>query len=171
MVTLLACTDQTPRREASPSAQATPTPEASPPSIKIFLVALEDEGKGGEAIGCGDSVVGVDAGTASTTDPLRVAMEKLLSLHDRTDPGTGLHNALAGSSLSVEKSEIKDGDATVRLAGTLVLSGVCEYPRVEAQLEKTAGQFPGVRTVTVLINDCPLSEFGREDDRPAHPDC
>ncbi len=42
-------------------------------------------------------------------------MEKLLPLHDHTDPRTGLHNALAASSLSVEKAEIKGAEATVHL--------------------------------------------------------
>jgi len=53
---------------------------------------------------------------------------------------------------------IEDGVATVNLVGTMMLGGVCDNPRVEAQLIQTALQFPTVSEVHFFINDTPLEE-------------
>ena len=46
----------------------------------------------------------------------------------------------------------------MRLNGTLQLGGVCDNPRVKAQLEQTALQFPTVKSVKYYINDKTLDE-------------
>ena len=44
------------------------------------------------------------------------------------------------------------------LAGKLLLGGVCDDPRVEAQLVETARRFSTVREVEIVINGKPLKE-------------
>jgi len=39
-----------------------------------------------------------------------------------------------------------------------MLGGVCDAPRVEAQIEQTALQFSTVHEVAVFINDVPLED-------------
>jgi hypothetical protein len=56
----------------------------------------------------------------------------------------------------VEGVTLEDGEAIVKLSGTLMLGGVCDNPRVEAQLEETALQFSTVSRVSVFVNGVPL---------------
>jgi hypothetical protein len=72
---------------------------------------------------------------------------------------SGLYNALYQSKLEVDSVNLKDGKATVALKGTLTLGGVCDNPRVEAQLTETGKQFDNVKDVEVLINGKALSTY------------
>jgi hypothetical protein len=58
----------------------------------------------------------------------------------------------------VESVSVEDGEATVQLSGELMLGGACDNPRMEAQLEETALQFPEISAVSVFINQVPLEE-------------
>jgi len=62
------------------------------------------------------------------------------------------------TSLEVDGVNLRDGKAIVALKGTLTLSGVCDNPRVEAQLTETGKQFDNVKEVEVLINGKPLKD-------------
>ena len=53
---------------------------------------------------------------------------------------------------------IAGGKATINLSGSLVLNGVCDDPRVEAQIEQIALQFSTVKTVAVFLNNIPLQQ-------------
>jgi len=53
---------------------------------------------------------------------------------------------------------IEQGKAIIHLTGTVVLGGVCDAPRLEAQIEQTALQFSTVSDVAVFVNDTPLEE-------------
>lgn len=84
-------------QNTSPSPSVTPPPLQSPAStgivttpttpaseervtqVKTFLIALEDQGKSGPAVGCGDSAVAVTRMIAPTTTPLTAAIQELLS--------------------------------------------------------------------------------------------
>lgn len=127
--------------------------------VNIYLIALEDAGRSGPEIGCNDSVVPVEIEIAPTIAPLTAAMEQLLALEETTYGQSGLHNALAPSDLTVAGINIADdGTATIALNGTLQLGGVCDNPRVEAQLRQTALQFTTVDEVAITINGTPLEE-------------
>lgn len=142
-----------------PTAEPTVTPKPATETVKIFLVALEDDGKSGQAIGCGDSIVPVERQVTVTGDPIVAALEDMFSLKDRTYGNSGLYNVLYQSSLQVESIEHESGAVTVYLTGKLSLSGVCDNPRVQAQIEETVRQFPGVDSVMVYFNDTPLDEL------------
>ena len=132
-------------------------------TLKIFLIALDDQGKVGEQIGCGDSIVPVVLTIPTTQTPLRASIEYLLSLSaelpDDVPNGLHLHNPLYRSHLTVESISINSGEATIRLLGDLQINGVCDGPRFVAQFEKTAQQFSTVQRVAVFINGVPLEEL------------
>ncbi len=127
--------------------------------VQIVLIALEDGGVSGPAVGCGDSAITVERQIASTDQPLQAALAELLSIKDPYYGESGLYNALSQSDLAVESVEIDaNGLATVRLVGQIMLGGVCDNPRVEAQLEGTAMQLSTITAVEFFINDRPLDE-------------
>jgi hypothetical protein len=141
--------------------QAAP-PTAAPAtftSVQIYLIALEDSGASGEAVGCGDSVVPVDIQVSPTPAPLRAALETLLAIKTQYYGESGLYNALYQSNLSIDSLSIdENGKATVRLTGQTALGGECDDPRFKAQLEKTVGQFSTVKSAEIFINDVPLDQ-------------
>jgi len=135
-----------------------PTPPTGPQRVQIYLIALEDNGQSGPLVGCGDSGIPVQVETLSTKEVLRVSMEKLLSLKDQFYGESGLYNALYKSDLQVESITLENGKAVINLTGTLMLGGVCDNPRVEAQLEQTALQFSTIQEVSIFINGKPLKD-------------
>jgi len=125
----------------------------------IYLIAVGDEGQMGKAIGCGDSVVPVEVEIEPTVAPLTAALRKLLSLGTREYGMSGYYNALYSSDLTLESVSIENGEAIIRLSGTLTLGGVCDEPRVRAQLRQTALQYVTVDRVSIFINGTPLDEL------------
>jgi hypothetical protein len=150
----------------TPTAAVTPTPPraatATSPAgttrVRIFLIAIGDDGMAGPKVGCGDSVVAVQVEIPRTTQVLHAAFEKLLSIKDQYYGQSGLYNALWQSNLTVQSVTLVNGVATVRLSGTLQLGGVCDNPRVDAQLTQTALQFDTVTRVDIFIDDVPLAQ-------------
>jgi hypothetical protein len=124
--------------------------------VRIYLVAIGDNGKSGTRIGCGDSLVAVTRSIARTTAPLSAAMRLLLSDHHRYYGQSELYNALYQSRLRLQRAAIVNGKAIIHLTGTMQLDGVCDDPRVGAQLRQTARQFPTVHRVAICVNNVPL---------------
>jgi hypothetical protein len=125
--------------------------------VTVYLIALEDAGAVGPAVGCGDSAVPVELLVPPAEDPVRAALEALFSI--RQPDYAGRYNALHQSSLQVESVEIEAGEAVVRLSGSLLSGGVCDDPRIVAQLQETVLQSADVETVTIYVNDRPLEEW------------
>ena len=141
--------------------EASPTPvptQSTEQSTKIFLIALEDNGRSGALVGCGDSAVPVTVTIPQTQGVLRAALEKLLSAKAQYYGESGLYNALYQSDLQVAGVTIEQGKAIIHLTGTIMLGGTCDAPRLEAQIEQTALQFSTVNNVTVFVNDVPLKD-------------
>jgi len=124
--------------------------------VKIFLIAVDDNGRSGKQVGCGDSVVAVMVPISQTVEVLKAALEALLAVQTQFYGESGLYNALYQSDLQLESVTIEQGIAQIRLTGTLALGGECDSPRVEAQLTETAMQFPTVKGVKVTLNEEPL---------------
>jgi hypothetical protein len=139
-------------------AVATPIAAETVDEVQVFLIALEDNGASGDKIGCDDSVVGVTRQITPSASPLEAALNELLSIKDEFYGGSGLYNALARSDLEVESAVVENGQAIVRLHGQMLLGGVCDDPRVQAQLEYTARHAPGVQGVEIFINGKPIQE-------------
>lgn len=141
--------------------QPLPSPTRPPKNmrVQIFLIAIEDNGISGKKIGCNDSAIPVEVEIPYTQGVLRAALDQLLSLHDTYYGESGLYNALAPSDLMVKSLSIKDGLASIHLIGQLSMGGMCDSPRVLAQLEETARQFSTVEQVEIFVNDKPLKEL------------
>jgi hypothetical protein len=123
----------------------------------IYLVALGDTGQSGREIGCGDSLIPVEQQIEPGSDPLAAIMRKLLAIDSRLYGERDLYNALHRSDLEIEDTVIQDGQAIIKLTGTVRLGGVCDNPRFRAQLEETAKQFPSIKQASIFINGQPLS--------------
>lgn len=93
-----------------------------------------------------------------TKSSWRAALEKLLSAKQPFYGGSGLYNALYRSDLQVAGVTIEQRKAIIHLTGTMMLGGVCDAPRFEAQIKQTALQFSTVNDVAVFINDKPIEE-------------
>lgn len=115
-------------------------------------------GLNGGNVGCGDRVVLVDQAVGETQAPLRAALDALLRENQPRLTSDNLYNALAASDLHLDSVNLQNGTAAISLSGTLSLGGVCDSPRVEAQLRQTALQFSTVSDVTITLNGAPLSE-------------
>jgi hypothetical protein len=127
--------------------------------VKIFLVLANDDGRRGERFGCNDSIVAVDRTVAPTTTLLRAAIQALLDDRKDSDPTSGQpYNVFYASNLTLESATIDNGKAAIRLNGQINPRGVCDAPRVQTQLEKTARQFPSVRSVEVFVGGRPLDD-------------
>jgi LysM repeat protein len=125
---------------------------------KIYLIALGDNGQSGTRIGCDDSVVPVEVAISPTNAPLRASLDKLLSIKDQYYGQSGLYNALYQSNLWVTEARIVSRHATVHLAGSELVSGTCDVPRVAAQLQATALQFSTVDSVSIYVNGTLLED-------------
>jgi LysM repeat protein len=122
----------------------------------VTLIALEDGGGMGQLIGCDDSAVPVTVDIEPTEAPLTAALNRLLSIDEAFYGQSGLYNALHGSHLSLQDVSIVNGQATIALAGELILDGTCDAPRVQAQLQQTALQYTTVDEVSITVNGQPL---------------
>jgi hypothetical protein len=131
--------------------------EEGAPSVTSVALYFVEKGKG--TVGCGDAIVPVQWTIPSTQAPLVSAIRELISLKTNRLPNTPYTNTLYKSNLTVQSIEVLAGRATIRLAGDLIVSESCDYPRVRYQIEQTALQFPDVSTVDIFINDVPIEEL------------
>ena len=124
---------------------------------KVFLIALEDNGRAGPLVGCGDSLVPINVAVPRGPNFVEVAMGELFK-NVKYYGASGLYNALYQSDLRVVEITSESGKIIVRLAGTIMLGGTCDAPRVKAQIEQTALQFSPDSDIAVFVNDVPLEE-------------
>jgi hypothetical protein len=144
---------------SQPTSPSLPSGRGTQP-VNIFLIALEDNGASGKKIGCNDSVVPVEIQLSQPPQALlRGALEALLAVNTPYYGGSGLYHSLYQSNLKLENLLLDNGEAVIRLKGDLKLGGVCDNPRLQAQLEETALQFSTVHRVKIFINDIPLEEI------------
>lgn len=140
--------------------EPTPVPEGDEfTTADIYLIATGDDGQSGIEVGCNDSAIPVQVNFAPTVAPLTAALEQMLAINTQMYGQSGLYNALYQSTLSVEGINIENGVATINLTGTLLLGGVCDGPRAEAQIRLTALQFSTIDAVTILINGQPIENL------------
>jgi hypothetical protein len=141
---------------ASHAALAQPT--TKPQTVKVFLVALGDNGKIGRRFGCEDSLVPVTRTIAPTRAPLRAALHELLTIPPTYGPNPKLSNYWKGRNLQIHALSIRNGTATIRLSGQIFVAGVCDEPRIEEQIKATVLQFASVKKVRIFIGNRSLSE-------------
>jgi hypothetical protein len=74
-----------------------------------------------------------------------------------------VYSALSGSDLKFLSGSFDGTTVTVYLAGTLSMGGVCDLPRVEAQLTQTAVSAVGAIRAEIYVNGTSLAEALRLD--------
>jgi len=137
----------------------TPQP-AGADRVKIFLIAVGDNGVSGKQIGCGDSLVPVDMAISPTLAVLQAGLSELFKLEGQKYYGqSGLYNALYQSHLTITSLNIVNREAVISLAGTLSITGDCDDPRIKNQLEAIALQFNSIDKVSVYINGVLLDQL------------
>ncbi len=132
---------------------------ARPPGY--YLIAPDDNGQSGPAVGCGDSAVFVTTGNPSSGDPatdLRFALGAMLA-YRASASGSGLINAFEGSALTVQNVAVNGDYAEVALSGSLRLGGVCANPRVEAQLILTIFELPTINSTQITVDGRNLKQI------------
>lgn len=126
--------------------------------VRVYLVALNDNGKTGKKIGCDDSLVPVTRTIKASASPLRAALQELLSAPPETGDNPKLQNFWKGRNLKVRSASIQNHTATIHISGDVYVAGVCDEPRIESQIEETARQFPNVKKVKVFIGKHTLAD-------------
>ncbi|HEV7681398.1 MAG TPA: GerMN domain-containing protein [Pyrinomonadaceae bacterium] len=126
--------------------------------IKIYLVALGDNGKTGKKIGCDDSLIAVTRDIKKTTSPLTAAIGELLLTPQHPEGSPNLENFWKGKNLKVRSVSLVNGTATIQLSGEVFVAGVCDEPRIQSQIEATARQFPTVKNVRVFLGKQTLAD-------------
>lgn len=126
-------------------------------TIKLFMIAMSDEGKSGKLVGCGDSVIPVTVTIPPTIAPLSAAFKALLALKSSDYGQSGLYNpsyadSQPNGSFQFVSASVVKGVAKIYLKGQISLPGECEDPRLLAQFEETAKQFSTVKQVEIYIN-------------------
>ena len=140
----------------------TPAPRPVVPSPtangRIFLVHIDDGGRNGQAIGCGDSLVAVDRPVPSGNDRALQVRSILTSLFTAPSsfPPTGLYNVFSKGTIRIDNVRIDGGLLEVRLSGQALIGGICDAPRFDGQIKATLQQFDWVRSVTVFVNGTPI---------------
>jgi hypothetical protein len=128
-------------------------------SVKVYLVALGDNGKRGKKIGCDDSLVPVTREVKPTVAPLRAALDQLLSMPREYAGDSSLNNFWVGNNLRVKSVAVSGGTATIYIVGEgPFIAGICDEPRVTSQIEATARQFSTVKRVKVFVNGRTLAD-------------
>jgi spore germination protein GerM len=118
--------------------------------VKVYLVALDDNGRAGRKIGCGDSLVPVTRKIETSAAPLKAAVKELLALPHEYEGH--LVNYWWGEKLKVKSVTLRGGVATIQITGRVNVAGVCDEPRIQEQMNETARQFPNVKRVKVFVN-------------------
>jgi hypothetical protein len=117
---------------------------------------LNDGGAGGVRFGCNDSLAAVHRSTAGPAEPLAAAMNALLD--GSAEPAPGLYNALSASKLTFLSGTFDGYTVTAYLSGALRPGGICDVPRIEAQLTQTAVSSVGAIRADVYVNGVGLAE-------------
>ncbi|WP_332762311.1 hypothetical protein [Pseudarthrobacter sp.] len=145
-----------PESSAPPPAQPAPGKSGGSQTVTAYYVLLDDGGAGGVRFGCNDSLAGVRRTVAGSTEPLANAMRALLD--NATEPAPGLYNSLSGSTLTFLSGTFDGTAVTVYLSGSIRPAGVCDIPRIEAQLTQTAVASVGAIRAEVYVNGVRLAE-------------
>ena len=133
-----------------------PAPRTGP---AVYYVALDDGGSQGIRFGCNDSLVAVRATTAQSGEPLAIALAQLLSPGEPTPVTSALYNALSGSALDYVSGYLQGATVVVNLTGQLQPGGVCDNPRIQAQLTQTAVAATGASRAEIYIDGRNLNEL------------
>ncbi|MFF2318141.1 GerMN domain-containing protein [Arthrobacter sp. NPDC058097] len=140
-----------------PGAGAGGASGAASAGTAVYYVAIDDGGRSGVRFGCNDSLVAVHNADSTISEPLQAAMSRLLS-GPGAPPASGLYNALSASSLQYASGYLDGTTVVVNLTGAVQPGGVCDLPRIEAQLTHTAVTAVGAVRAEIYVSGVPLAD-------------
>lgn|SRR3989344_2762166 len=143
----------------TPPGGGTDSGESAPLVSRVKIALLVDPGdeefkSTSKSRGC-DAVVLVERTVPQTTQPLNAAYRELFRRQEQWPYGPGQAGNFISSrtQLNFERASIEGGVARVYLTGAIgSLGGVCDEPRLQAQIEETAFQFPNIKSVEIFLN-------------------
>ncbi|WP_254678751.1 hypothetical protein [Arthrobacter sp. 24S4-2] len=141
--------------EAAVGGQAA-LPGELPGGTPVYFVSLDDGGTTGVRFGCNDSLVAVFHSPGAAEEPLRSSFDILLG---GGDPPDGLYNALENSDVEYVSAYFDGTTVVVNLTGTLRPGGVCDLPRLEAQLTHTAVSAVGASRAEIYVDGRLLADI------------
>jgi hypothetical protein len=109
----------------------------------------------GGPVACGDSLIKVNTGLYRSGDNEADIKTGLSRLFNKQEYIGNLYNPVFRSNWKIQSINFKayEGLADISLDGAYVRSGDrCDDGRVRAQIWTTIRQFPGVKTVYILLN-------------------
>ncbi len=120
----------------------TVTLKADAAGVVVFLVAEKSEYKGTDAymeFGCESLLVPIKRDFVKTQSDLAEAIVQLITIKQNAYADIGLRNAVAPSAPTIRLTGIHYEGKTriIDFEGSFVSSGVCEDPRIKAQIEET----------------------------------
>lgn len=139
----------------------------------LYYIELEkfaEDTSNPNAIGCGDAIIpyeiSINKSFGSTkTDTLTYAISQLFDnkmfvqiQSENSSKMKKAYNAFASSSLAIKTIKENPGQYEIRFTGTLKMNGVCDAPRMEAQIQKTIDYILAPAQVAIFINDKPIKE-------------
>lgn len=145
-------------------ADAFATLTAEPRNLVVFMGLPEGQVSPYGPIGCDSYLVPVEIGTYTPGTPteqiIADAIAGLLAIEQQVYSAANLYNALAPSTLTVDRVTIDaSGQAQIALSGDVMLTGVCADALLAAQIDFTARHYGDVSSVSVTINGTPLPEI------------
>lgn len=151
--------EPSPGTSGSPPTSDTARAAVVPPQMElgpaVYYVAINDGGSRGVRFGCNDSLVPI-RGPASSGDPLTVALGRLLGAGLPVDNDAALYDSLAASSLHFVSGYVSGSTVVVNLGGSIRPGGVCDIPRIEAQLTHTVVAASGASRAEIYVNGMTL---------------
>lgn len=139
--------------------------DAKQDGTSIYLVAMDgtslDDSLDAPVMGCDDKLVAVQLKQQLSPQE---ALEELFTYEEYNEED-GLYNVFALSDdLKVEKMVVANDFAIVTLSGNLITGGMCDEPRVHAQITQTLTQFDDIDGVDIFVGDESLGEYLSEKD-------
>ena len=141
----------------TPTPSETPTETSPPPTASgedaIYVYYIQKDTGG--PVSCGDSLIKVNTGLYRSGDNEADIKTALSRLFNKQEYIGNLYNPIFRSNLKIQSINFKgyEGLADISLDGAYVRSGDrCDDSRVRAQIWTTIRQFPGVKTVYILLN-------------------
>lgn len=141
----------------TPTPSETPTETSPPPTASgedaIYVYYIQKDTGG--PVSCGDSLIKVNTGLYRSGDTEADIKTALSRLFNKQEYIGNLYNPIFRSNWKIQSINFKgyEGLADISLGGAYVRSGDrCDDSRVRAQIWTTIRQFPGVKTVYILLN-------------------
>ncbi len=132
---------------STPPAQNIPNPPVAltTTDTTVYAIKLNDNGTSLNSVqvGCGDSAMPVQMTAPNAyddTDPvasINAAMMTLLSTTATSFNTQGYQNPLSNQAMVIQSVTQSGTNYTVKLNGSFTFGGVCDMPRVRAQVEET----------------------------------